>query len=259
MRRMAAWQLAHKIDSEMPFVIRTKPLHLDVAEFASLLEAEIKAIKERFPFLPVVCVIDTVARSMSGDLSENDEGLRKFANNMLDLVVRQTGCAAIFVHHSGHGDKERGRGWSGFPGAVDGTVKVSMEKQVGGPSFVDVSMTEMRSGKGDDSFRFRVDIQEINGTDNCGDVLEEPVLLFQGSIPSKKSKPSGKNQRKVLEQLTEMCEGENGGKVLRDALRLRLVGKEDGQISSEAFRDAVDSLLTGLFIREDRGFLEVLP
>lgn len=179
-RRLAAWKLRHSITTRMPFFIREMPVHLDEPAQAERLRYELAELQAWYPDLPMLLVIDTVARSMSGKSSENAEGLQAFTNNAIDQIIRPLGCAAIFVHHSGHGDKERGRGYSGFPAALDGSVMVSMEKQPGGPGFINVAIKESRSTAGDDSFRFRLDIQEINGRDNFGNTLAEPVLHYTG-------------------------------------------------------------------------------
>jgi hypothetical protein len=180
-RRLAAWKLYHKIDKSeaMSFVIREKPIHLDEAEFAAQLAAEIEHIKSMNEGLNVVVVIDTVARSMSGKTPENGEGLMSFANNLLDYVVRPLGCACIAVHHSGHGDKTRGRGSSAFPAALDGSVMVEIERK-GADTFVKVNAQEMRATSGGDSFQFLINSQPIKGIDNFGNEISEPVLTFVG-------------------------------------------------------------------------------
>lgn len=206
-RRISAWRLNHGMTGKMPFVIRTRPLHLDKLEFAEQLASEIQTIRDLNPGLPVLTVIDTVARSMSGAASENDEGLRNFSNLMLDYVVRPLNVTALFVHHSGHGNSERGRGWSGFPAALDGTIKVSMDKSVTG-TFVNVEAVEMRSTAGTDSFRFRVDTQDIHGMDNFGNVMSEPVLFFTGEAAKKstREKRPTKGAIEALELLKGMTE-----------------------------------------------------
>lgn len=206
-RRIAAWRLNHQMTGKMPFFIRTKPLHLDVPEFAAQLAAEIQTIRDMNPGLPVVTVIDTVARSLSAGADENGEGLRGFANLMLDEVVRPLNVTALFVHHSGHGNKDRARGSSAFPAALDGTIKVSMDKSVTG-TFVNVEAVEMRSTAGTDSFRFRVDTQEIHGSDNFGNVMTEPVLFFTGEAAKKstREKRPTKGAVEALELLKGMTE-----------------------------------------------------
>jgi hypothetical protein len=163
----------------MAFVIRDKPIHLDEAQFALQLAAEIEHIKSLNEDIAVVTVIDTVARSMSGKSPENGEGLMSFANNLLDYVVRPLGCACIAVHHSGHGDKTRGRGSSAFPAALDGSILVEIERK-GSETFVNVNAQEMRATSGGDSFQFLIETQPIKGVDNFGNQISEPVLLFVG-------------------------------------------------------------------------------
>lgn len=258
-RRLAAWKLRHGVSGSMNFLIREKPIHLDKVEFAKALHNEIQSIVKMNPGLSVVCVIDTVARSLSGELPENGEGLIAFANNVLDEVVRPLGCACVAVHHSGHGDKSRSRGHSAFPAALDGSVMVEVERQPNGPSFVNVSTVEMRSTSGGDTFQFRIDVQEINGSDNFGNSLSEPVLFYVGEAPAKdnKPKPQGKNQTLVFKELMKRSKEFDGGKVPRLILRAELL--ESGEITAEGFHDAVNGLLTKFLIRDDCGYLEVIP
>ena len=257
MRRMAAWKLYHNKTGHFPFVIRTKPLHLDKLAFAKTLLEEVNTIKKARPDLPVLLVIDTVARSMSGEKSENDEGLRAFADNMLDIIVRPAKVAAIFVHHSGHGDKGRSRGWSGFPGALDGSIQVSMDKDKG-LSRVNVVMTEMRSGKGSDSFQFAIEVQKIVGQDNFGNTIEEPVLRFLGDVPARKQKPGGKNQKNLLETLQKMTKEKKEGKVLIVDVRNSCINGSPRLMSSDGFLDAKQGLIERMLISESCGFIEII-
>lgn len=270
MRRIAAWRLNHQISESMPFVIRTKPLHLDVPEFAEQLATEIQTIRAMNPGLPVVTVIDTVARSLSADADENGDGLRGFANLMLDVVVRPLNVTALFVHHSGHGNKERGRGSSAFPAALDGTIKVSMDKSVAG-SFVNVEAMEMRSTAGADSFRFRVDTQEIHGSDNFGNGMSEPVLFFTGE-PARKAtreKRLTKGAVDALELLKGMTEhyrenlaasGKDDGEprvMLKDWRQAFYISLGEGKSGTKqkTFVRALDALVNSGMVHVAHGFV----
>jgi putative DNA primase/helicase len=252
-RRLAAWMIRHKVTEQMPFYIRTKPVHINVEAFAARLAIEIEALKAKHPGLPVLLVIDTVARSLSPDCNENSiEGLGAFANNIIDHVVRPTGCAAICVHHSGHGDSERSRGWSGFAAALDGSVKVEMQKQAGGPSTLTVSSVVMRSGAGDDALQFRVDTQEIPGQDNFGNQLSEPVLCYLGAPEAKPKEPTGKAQKTLMAVLKRLSKNQPGFRVGYQNFRNEcLKGDADGKMSASTFSDALKKLVADGLIERD--------
>lgn len=191
-RRLAAWKRRHGICGPMPFLIREKPLHLDNTQFAKQLADEAAEIGKRYPDLPVIVAIDTVARSLSAGAEENGDGLRNFVNNVLDIVVRPANLTCFLVHHPGHGDKDRGRGWSGFPAAIDGEFKVS--KGPGNPTIFTMENKFVRSGGNIGKMEFRLETVVLPGEDNFKNVIEEPVLRYLpgGESPSTEDELSDK-------------------------------------------------------------------
>lgn len=254
-RRLAAWRRRHGITDPMPFFIRTKPVHINVEAFAGQLAREVEALKAKYPGLPGLVIVDTVARSLSPDCNENSiEGLGAFANNVIDHVVRPTRCGAICVHHSGHGDTDRSRGWSGFPAAVDGSVKIEMDRPAHGPATITISAKQVRSGAGDDSLQFRVEVQEIPGTDNFGNQLEEPVLHYLGKPAKKAKEPTGQAQKALMRTLKEMTKERKGYRVGYKQFRVKcLAQSSDGNgMSTSTFSDALKVLVKdGLISHED--------
>lgn len=202
--RIAAWRLRYGITASMPFYIRTKPVYMTNMAYADRLALEIEALKRKHPGLPALLVIDTVARCLApGDAENSIEGLGTFANNVIDHVARPTQAAAICVHHSGHGDNDRGRGHSSFEAAIDGVVKVTMDKS-NGPPIVTVSPGPMRSSAGDDAISFRVEIQVLPGQDNFGNKIEAPVLRH---LPDHRTtqQPSGKHEKSAYAILQRLA------------------------------------------------------
>ena len=200
--RLAAWQRKNGIKENIPFAIRIKPVYLTQREFAQRLAAELQEFQRQNPDLDIVLVIDTLARNFGAGKSENsDEGMGAFANNLIDIVVRPSACTCLVVHHSGHGDGERGRGHSSFAGAVDGSIKVALDK-TGGPSVVTVSTTTSRNTAGDDALSFRIEVQVMPGEDNFGNAIEAPVLRYLSDhIPDKK--PSGKHESSLYDMINQ--------------------------------------------------------
>ncbi len=206
--RVAAWRTHYGLTQVMTFWIRTKPVHLTDEIYAKQLRKEIEVLKLKFPTLPTLVVIDTVARNLAPGINENSiEGLGSFANNVIDHIARPTRAAVICVHHSGHGDSERGRGHSSFEGAVDGIVKVSMDK-ADGASIITVSSKDMRSTAGEESLSFRVEIQELPGEDNMGHLIEAPVLRYLPDY-APKLRPTGRNECQALAILEQLLATSN--------------------------------------------------
>jgi len=198
--RLAAWRLHHDITGELAFYIRTKPVYITDKVFAARLAAEIETLKENHHGLPVILVVDTLARNFGPGESENsDAGMGAFANNIIDIVARPTKATCLVVHHSGHSDSERGRGHSSFAAAVDGTIKVAMQDEI-----ITMSSVVMRSTSGGDSLSFRVAVEALPGQDNFGNVVRAPVLEYDADHKpdtKKSTKALGKNQRAIIEML----------------------------------------------------------
>jgi hypothetical protein len=198
-RRIRAWRLRHKITGPMPFYIRSVPLYINKAEAAEQLRQEIEAIKSRHTGLPVFLIIDTVAMSLEPGTNENSiEGMGAFVSNLITLVVKPTGATAICIHHSGHGDDSRGRGHSSFEGAIDGSFKVTKEETPRGPETVTVQPKLRRGGTRLDPIHFRIEVQELEGTDNFGKPIAEPVLSYLTEHTQPRKAPFGKHAKTAL-------------------------------------------------------------
>ena len=205
MLRLAAWRKHHAIEEQMPFYIRTRPVHLTDDIFAQLLANEVEALKAKHPGLPVLLCIDTVARNFGPGMGENSgEGMGAFVNNLIDIVATPNEATVIAVHHTGHTDNSRGRGHSSFEAAIDGAIKVSMDKGGEAP-IITLETLFSRSTEGDDSLSFKVLSHELPGTDNFGNQITAPVLEYAGDYqPPKKPDALGKNQSALLDLLTTL-------------------------------------------------------
>lgn len=192
-QRLAAWQLHKDITAPIPFMIRTKPVYLTQQEFAQRLYQELKAWRQEFPDMAILLVIDTLNRNFGPGNENSVEDMGAFTNNLIDVVVRPSGCTCLVVHHTGHGDSDRGRGHSSFAGAVDGSIKVSMDKSSGQP-VVTVATKTSRSTEGSDQLSFRIETQVLPGSDNFGNEVSAPVLRYQPNhTPPVQQNPSGKH------------------------------------------------------------------
>ena len=78
---------------------------------------------------PKLIIIDTVAKVIGG-ADENGGGMAQFLVNA-EALAQHFGCFVLAVHHTGWNDdaKDRPRGWSGLPAALD--VQILSERRPG--------------------------------------------------------------------------------------------------------------------------------
>ncbi|HSG27615.1 MAG TPA: AAA family ATPase, partial [Candidatus Krumholzibacterium sp.] len=72
----------------------------------------------------VLVIIDTRNKSLGADQSEDSNDAAGQVNGMLSRVAEAEGATIISAHHTGHGQKERGRGASGWTQGVDFSFRI---------------------------------------------------------------------------------------------------------------------------------------
>lgn len=203
--RIQAYSVAHGLADDAPFYLRTKPVYLTGEAYAQGLSDEIAQLRRDWPNLPVAVFIDTLARNFGAGKSEsNDADMGAFINNVIDLVARPHKATAVVVHHPGHGNKERGRGHSSLPGAVDGTLMVEQRDGI-----ITLSTTEMRNIASDEgAMAWSISGVTLDSKDNFGNPLSPPVLVPEDVFPHAASSASGlgKHQATALSVLRELIE-----------------------------------------------------
>lgn len=121
-RRFAAWQ---SVNGAIP------PDTLHVNETTLVLTPEgAKAVAKAIgviPGVPVFVVVDTLATLLAGD--ENSGSDMSTFLSYLKKLIEGTGATLVVVHHTGHGDKTRGRGHSSLKCALD--VEYRLERTDG--------------------------------------------------------------------------------------------------------------------------------
>ena len=91
---------------------------MDSKDAYAILKA-IEAQRKRSPFgeLPLIAVVDTLARTMKG-AKEDETGFGNFIANC-EIITGEFGGLAIAVHHSGKDASKGLRGWSGLGAALE--------------------------------------------------------------------------------------------------------------------------------------------
>jgi hypothetical protein len=125
---------------------------------------------------PAAIVLDTLNRSLVGsENTDKDMGEYVRAAEVLRDTFR---CVVIIVHHSGHFEKDRPRGHSSLPGAVDAQLAVKRDE-----STLVVTTEMMRDGPEGQEIVSRVEAVEV-GEDMHGKTLTSLVVVpGAGTVP----------------------------------------------------------------------------
>lgn len=102
---------------------------------------------------PALVIIDTLARHYGKD-ENSTEDMNAFANTVDTVVRARYGAAVVLVHHTGHDNKQRGRGSSVLLGALDFEYRVDREQ---GQDRFAFRNTNMRNGETADAIYFEAD------------------------------------------------------------------------------------------------------
>lgn len=201
-RRMAAWQKVNNRSLKgVPLYKSTRAVMVLDRQAASDMAEEIARMVEVTGVVPVLVIIDTLARNF-GEGDENKQAdASKFIEHLDEFVRRRWKCTVGIVHHTGH-DADRARGSSVFRGAMD--QEISVKPRVAG--LVDVSWTKMKDAELPEPFalaikqvgleRFDEDENEITGAALviAGDPLDVEV--------AKSSKGASVKARQVVDIIT---------------------------------------------------------
>ena len=118
-RRVAAWESVHGAIPKGRFLMSQRRVQFDPDTINDMLNEinKLAAIGE----MPVLIVIDTMARALPGDCDENSAKDTMAFVDMCDRLQKQYNCVVIIIHHTGHaeGSKNRARGSSALKGAMD--------------------------------------------------------------------------------------------------------------------------------------------
>ena len=129
-RRVAAWKSVHGPVPNGRFLMSNRRVQFDPDTILEMLCEinKLAALSE----LPVLIVIDTMARALPGDCDENSAKDTMAFVDMCDRLQTQYNCAVIIIHHTGHAEdtKKRARGSSALKGAMDLEILLDAGKGV---------------------------------------------------------------------------------------------------------------------------------
>ena len=173
-RRMNAWAIAHSVQlADISLYVSRTAVGIRNDHQLDELKQEIHAIADEFGE-PALIILDTLARNF-GDGDEN------IAADMSGFIAKVDGlndefnCASLIIHHSGHGDKDRGRGSSSLKGALDSEYRISKTEDR-----IRMTCTKMKDEEEPDPLLFYL-IPVDMGKDENGKSISSAILEFRGA------------------------------------------------------------------------------
>jgi hypothetical protein len=123
-RRIAALCIAHNVNiKDIPFFIATVPMQLSDQQNVEAVMRAIDALAAKYG-PPELVIIDTLARNF-GDGDENSTRDMSLVIQNLDKAFGNDFCRGL-IHHTGHSNKDRGRGSMALKAAVDSEFQLSL-------------------------------------------------------------------------------------------------------------------------------------
>ncbi|WP_228374060.1 AAA family ATPase [Chloracidobacterium thermophilum] len=123
-RRLAAWERVNGQESSPDVPLLFSECIAGLPDSVGAVIEGIDAVAIRYG-KPLLVVIDTLARCFTGD--ENSAGGMGGFLTACDAMRLRYGCTVLIVHHSGHSDKGRARGYSSLPAAMDAIYQLETE------------------------------------------------------------------------------------------------------------------------------------
>lgn len=170
-----------------------------------------------------VLLVDTLAATFSGD--ENGSEMGGYIRNV-KLIQRALGCTVWLVHHTGHANKDRMRGWSGLRAAADVELEVTRDGEARC-----VRVTKSKGGVDGARIGFKLDFVML-GRDADGDPFGSCRVEYTDAPPAAAKGPTGQ-KRDALEAVKAAVresgplEYEDARLVVVDVLPVPEPGKRD--------------------------------
>ncbi|WP_170573591.1 AAA family ATPase [Ruegeria atlantica] len=112
----------------LPFYVVDKAPDLRDESHVSGIVSDVRKMKAKSQTEHAIVVIDTLNRAI-GDADENSSSAAGAIVANAERVAREAACYVLLVHHTPHGNAERGRGSSAFLGNTDDTFLLKRDKQ----------------------------------------------------------------------------------------------------------------------------------
>jgi RecA/RadA recombinase len=177
-QRRAAWSLHHGRITRIAYLM-SGVAFLNIVDRIAL----VNQLKRQGWWCSVI-IIDTLAQAFAG-VEENGSEMAKVVEVAQD-VARDLGGVVILVHHTGHTETDRMRGWSGLPAAMDFCIACNLPKA--GQKRHDRSLTFSKVKDGEAGVTIPFSLQPVHlGLDSDGDPYGSMVVVPSIAAPAKVS------------------------------------------------------------------------
>ncbi len=259
-RRRTAWAIAHGVN------VDDAPLYFSTTAMSMLDPSSLEDVIEKISVIasehgnPLIVIIDTVARNFgAGDENSTGDMTRFIAG--CDRIRTRYGCAVMLVHHTGHGDKTRGRGSIVLPASVETAIRLDKDDT----GTIRAEFTKMKDGALPEPRAFKFRVVELPIVDDEGLPITSGVLVRTDYEAPKAlgKKGSGKWQTVALRCLDEVtkshCETKQAGGYDGDTARVTvddwLQACVDADMPKRSFYKVRDSLLILCKVKIEHGFV----
>lgn len=195
---------------------------------------------------PRLIILDTLATCFGGGDENSTGDMNKFFDG-LRMLRDRLDCCVMFVHHTGHKDKDRARGSSVLYAALDAEYIIKKQPKT---EFISVKCTKLKNNSTGKLFDELFHIESVElGFDEDGDPVSYGVAINDGESEmsdfkdcADQIKITGRNQKKALAMVDEELT------VTREELRGLLRG--EGLSQQVAYKTVEDLIAKGALIRD---------
>jgi hypothetical protein len=203
-RRLEGIRKHHEMSFEhVPLYVSEGPANLTDPDSVTDVLVAVQNLVEKTGAAPVLVVVDTLSRNF-GAADENSTPDMAAFIGACDRIRQVYGSTILVVHHSGHGDKTRGRGNSALRAALDAEFKFTRDEAAP----ITATCTKAKDFEMPDARQYalaNVPLDWPPGEDglpiNSAAVIE---VHEQGEQPSSERKPVGTNQHAAMACITDL-------------------------------------------------------
>lgn len=177
-RRVKGWCQNNGVaPDDLKLVISSRPAQISNAEYVRIIQKQTNAACEEFNALPVLFIIDTLARNFGAGDENNTSDMNTIVQH-LDDIRRPYRAAMLVVHHSGLSNTDRERGSSALSGALDAKFKLSKNVQ---SNTATLEPQFMKDAQIPPAMDFDINVVTLDGiTDDDGGGVTSVVLEHRG-------------------------------------------------------------------------------
>lgn len=209
-RRIKAWCIRNRVDmATLPLFVSTAPAGFTDQEQLVVVKAAIDQLS-RDHGNPALIVVDTLARNFGPGDENSTKDMSAFVF-ALDVLRAAYNATVATVHHTGHLNKERGRGAMALRAAVDAEFRVTRDLD----GIVRVEATKTKDAAPPAPMAFRPAVVELGAFDDDGQPITSLVLDEVEYTPPEAPQRTGhegrgKWQRVAVEALQELYDQARG-------------------------------------------------